>query len=164
MEFRWEYRDYAIQNRGQGLIRIAPPDSARLDLLTDGGLVPAPAILIGAGPIWSPVGDAITSILPSPEMVWAAVGRLAVPAAPDSTKQVSDGVVHVEIGTAPTWRVTFDGARLSSLIRADGRKVLERVTRSGDSAVTYVRGRSTLRITDVRITNSIPFDSEIWRR
>jgi hypothetical protein len=164
MEFRWEYRDYSVRSGGQGLIRLAGPDSARLDLLTDGGFLPAPAILIGSGPIWSPVGESMTGMLPAAELVWAAVGRLAVPAARDTVKRVSEGIVHVEIGSGPTWRATFDRNRLASLVRAEGRRVTARVTRAADGSVTYVRGRSTLTITEVRVINAEPFDPEIWRR
>jgi hypothetical protein len=120
------------------------------------------AVLIGGGPICSPQGEAVLDIIPSPEMSWAAVGRLALPNVGDTIKRVSEGILRADIGTNPKWRVTFDGARLAVLEKAEGRKVVERVTRGTDGTVTYVRGRRRLAITEVREENA-QFSADIWR-
>ena len=45
--FRWRYAEGEAGARGEGVARIAPPDSARLDLFLDGGLGGTHARIIG---------------------------------------------------------------------------------------------------------------------
>ncbi|MDB4872301.1 MAG: hypothetical protein JWL97_3305, partial [Gemmatimonadales bacterium] len=45
--FRWDYQEGDIAARGDGSIRTAAPDSARLDFFLGGGLGAGGAILIG---------------------------------------------------------------------------------------------------------------------
>ena len=45
--FRWDYIDQALAAKGEGVARIASPDSVRLDFFLDGGLGGGYAIVIG---------------------------------------------------------------------------------------------------------------------
>src|SRR5438270_10522030 len=45
--FDWELQDRELSGRGEGVARIAGPDSARLDLFLAGGFGGAVAVLIG---------------------------------------------------------------------------------------------------------------------
>ena len=162
--FRWEYVDQAIAAKGEGAARIAPPDSVRLDFFLDGGLGGGFALVIRDS-VSAPGGDDVRRYLPPVALLWAALGRLALPASSDTVAKVDGGTLRADIGSNPTWRVTFVNDRLTRLERiVDGRRV-EWVSRSG-AEVRYQNERSSRSLT-LRISSTDevpPFDPEIWRR
>lgn len=164
MLFRWEFRDGDVLARGDGVARVAAPDSVRLDLFLDGGLGGGYAVVIG-DEIFAPGGDAIRRYLPPAPLLWASLGRLAVPHAADTTARVDGEVLRADIGSSPTWRVTFDGPRLARLERIEDGRLVESVERRGGGAVRYERPLSqrvlTLDITGTEKTSN--FDAAIWR-
>ena len=163
--FRWDYVDQALAAKGEGVARIAAPDSVRLDFYLDGGLGGGFAIVVGDS-ISTPGGDQVRRYLPPVALLWAVLGRLAVPAATDTVAKVDGEVLRADIGRNPVWRVTFVGDQLTRLERiVDGRR-LEWVARTGTD-IRYQNERSarslTLKIT--KSTNDVaPFDPAIWRR
>ena len=162
--FKWELRDGDMTARGDGVARIASPDSVRLDFFLDGGLGGGYAIVIGDS-ISTPGGDQVRRYLPPVALLWAALGRLAVPTVPDTVAKVDGGTLRADIGHDPAWRVTFVGDRLTRLERiVDGRR-LEWVARDG-ADIRYQNERSARSLT-LKISSSNdapPFDSAIWRR
>ena len=163
--FDWRVREGLLSASGEGAARIAPPDSARLDLFLANGFGSSHAILIG-DTLYAPGGDRIRQMLPPPALLWASVGRLAVPAAADTTARVTGDTLRADIGRDPVWRVTFVGDRLARLERIESGRVAEWIARSLEGTVEYEHiqtGRSLrLRITR---TEEVPeFDASIWRR
>jgi hypothetical protein len=162
--FRWEYVDQALAAKGEGVARVASPDSVRMDFYLDAGLGGGYAIVIGDS-ISTPGGDQVRRYLPPVALLWAALGRLAVPALPDTVAKVDEGALRADIGRNPAWRVTFVGDRLSRLERiVDGRR-LEWVSRDG-ADIRYQNERSSRSLT-LKISSSNeapPFDPAIWRR
>jgi hypothetical protein len=162
--FRWDYVDQALAAKGEGVARIASPDSVRLDFFLDGGLGGGFAILIGDS-LTTPGGDDVRRYLPPVPLLWATLGRLQVPSVADTSATVDGGAVRADIGRNPTWRVTFVSERLTRLERiVDGRR-LEWVSRAGTD-VRYQNERSSRSLSlKVTSTNEVaPFDSDIWRR
>ena len=162
--FRWEYNEDAIVARGEGVARLAAPDSARLDFFADGGFGSGYALLFGDRVV-APGGDLVRSMLPSPPMLWAAVGRLAVPAANDTVATVDGGVLRADIGRDPRWRVTITDGRLTALEHLENMRVSESVVRGSDGSVRYTnpKSRRMLRITITREETVPGFDASIWR-
>ena len=162
--FRWEYVDQALAAKGEGVARVASPDSVRLDFYLDGGLGGGYAIVL-ADSISTPGGDQVRRYLPPVALLWAVLGRLAVPQASDTVAKVDGDALRADIGRDPVWRVTFVADHLTRLERiVDGRR-LEWVSRTG-SDVRYQNERSSRSLT-LRITSTDeapPFDPEIWRR
>lgn len=162
--FRWEYVDLALAAKGEGVARIAAPDSVRLDFFLDGGLGGGFAILIGDS-LTTPGGDDVRRYLPPVPLLWATLGRLRVPSVADTSATVDGDAMRADIGRNPTWRVTFVVDRLTRLERiVDGRR-LEWVSRTGTD-VRYQNERSS-RSLSLKITSTdeaAAFDSEIWRR
>jgi hypothetical protein len=162
--FRWEYVDQALAAKGEGVARISAPDSVRLDFFLDGGLGNGFAIVIGDS-VSTPGGDDVRRYLPPVSLLWAALGRLAVPALPDTVAKVDGDALRADIGRNPSWRVTFVADRLTRLDRiVDGRR-LEWVTRNG-AEVRYQNERSSRSLT-LRISSTDevpPFDPATWRR
>ncbi len=162
MVFDWEFEQGDSRLRGEGVIRLAPPDSARLDLFLGGGYGSGAATLIGDS-LRAPVVDAARRLIPPPPMLWAALGRLAIPAASDTTVRVDGSTVRADIGDGPIWRVEFHGTRLARLERIDDGRVNDFVHRREREVIYKAfspRSKLTLRITrDEPVT---AFDAKIW--
>src|SRR5687767_2705671 len=94
--FRWDYSEDIIFARGEGVARMVAPDSARLDFFVDGGFGSGHALLFGDR-IVTPGGDLVEGMLPSAPMLWAAIGRLAIPGARDTVVTVDGGVLRADI-------------------------------------------------------------------
>ena len=163
--FNWELRDPEFHARGEGVARIAPPDSARLDFFVGGGLGGGRAVLIGQS-VRAPGGDLVRRLIPPPPMLWAAFGRLALPPAADTTVRLEDGVLRADVGAPPAWRVTFRGDTLLRLDRVSGDRVAEWVERLSTDRVRYrhetARRELTLLVQRV-VEETSPFDASIWR-
>ena len=126
--FRWDYEENALITRGEGAARIASPDSARVDLFLNGGIQVGRAILIGNS-IRATNQAQVERFLPPPPMMWAAFGRLAIPALPDTVVTMEGDVLHADIGRPAQWRVTIANDRVMKLARIDGGRIVEVVTR-----------------------------------
>jgi len=164
LTFRWEFIQDPMVARGEGVARLTAPDSARLDFFIDGGFGSGYALVFGER-IVAPGGDLVRDMLPSAPMLWAAVGRLAVPPAIDTAATVDAGVLRADIGRDPRWRATIEGGRLTMLEHVEDGKVSESVVRSAEGVVRYTnrRARRTLRITVTREETVPGFDASIWR-
>jgi hypothetical protein len=163
--FTWEMRDPDFHVRGEGVARLASPDSARLDFFIGGGLGGGHAVLIGQS-VRAPGGDLVRRLIPPAPLLWAALGRLAVPPARDTTIRVDDGMLRADVGAPPAWRVTFRGDTLLRLDRVSRERVAEWVDRSSPDRVRYrhesARRELTLVVQRV-VEETLPFDATIWR-
>jgi len=163
--FKWDYREQeGFSARGEGVARIVAPDSARMDFFVDGGFGGGWAILIG-DQLTIPGPDFVRRFIPPAPMLWATLGRLTVPAARDTTARVVGDTLRADIGTDPTWRVTFVGPRLSRVERIDGGRIQEWVTRDGET-LRYENesAHRTLTLHIERTEEVSGFDSSIWKR
>jgi hypothetical protein len=176
VRFHWRYRDLDGAASGDGAARVAPPDSARLDFVLSGP--------IGGGGYALLLGDTLVApgsakggakrYLPATPLLWAALGRLAVPAAPDTVVRVDGDTIRADIGgtsgvegDGTTWRVTFADGQLTSLARLSGGRVRERLIRDLRQArVRYenLDARRSLTLTQVRSESVPEFDADVWRR
>ncbi|MEJ7813074.1 MAG: hypothetical protein WKG32_21860 [Gemmatimonadaceae bacterium] len=162
--FTWQYADADVQFRGDGVARVAAPDSVRLDLFLAGGLGGGRAFLIGDD-LRLPDGEMLARLLPPPPLLWAALGRLSVPSASDTLVRVDGDTLRADIGRGPTWRSAFVGGDLRRLERIADKRVHEWVARTAVGDVRYQRpvGRRSLEITVVRTEALARLDATIWR-
>lgn len=160
--FNWDYEDADLTGRGEGAARIAPPDSARVDLFLGGGMGGA-AALVG-DTLRTPGIDLIKRYLPPPAMLWAGLGRLTVPALPDTVVRSEGDVVRADIGRPAAWRVTVKHGELIRLDRISDGRVVEWVTRDSTGSLEYqvpsARRRLTIKVTQTRKVGG--FDSSIF--
>ena len=86
--FKWELRDGDMSARGDGVARVASPDSVRLDLFLGGGFGGGAAVLIGDS-LRAPGPDLVRKAIPPRALLWAALGRFEIPAQPDTVVRVA---------------------------------------------------------------------------
>ncbi len=162
--FRWDYEENSLFTHGEGAIRAAAPDSARVDLFLVGGVAAGHAILIGDS-LRGANADQIRRVLPPPPMMWAALGRLVVPALLDTVITTEGETLRADIGRPATWRVTIKGNRLMQLARLNGGRIAEVVTRDDGGRLLYeVPGRRKLWLGIIRDEEVPAFDAAIWTR
>ena len=70
-------------------------------------------------------------LVPSRPLLWAALGRVDLPAERDTVVRVDGGTLRADIGSPVHWRATFRGDTLTRLERVDGGRLQEWVERTG---------------------------------
>jgi hypothetical protein len=160
--FRWDYQEGDIAARGDGSIRTAAPDSARLDFFLGGGLGAGGAILIGDS-LRTPHADLARRYIPPAPLMWAALGRLAIPPLADTVVRVDGELTRADIGRPLQWRVAIRGDTLVELDHVSDGKITESLTRGANGTLTFhVPGaRRTLQLTIIREEPG-SFDASIW--
>jgi hypothetical protein len=166
--FNWELDDREMSGRGEGAARIAAPDTARFDFVLAGGYGSGAAVLIDDGVQTPPNitgGDLIRRLIPSPPLLWAALGRTALPNLPDTVIRVEGGTLRADVGSPVAWRLTFHGDTLVRAERVNGGRVAEWVERSDSAHIRYRNegSRRSLRLTITRSDEVPGFDASIWR-
>lgn len=177
--FTWTYTDDTFNANGDGVLRIAPPNRARLDFFLKNGMSGGYAILID-DTLHVPGPDMARRFLPPPPLLWGALGRLALPAAADTAARVDGDTLRVDLGTlrgadaskaaGQAWRLAFAGTVLSRVERIDDGRRIEWMSRrrneQGQWAIQYLhesaRRRLTLNVNDTTVVDG--FDDAIFRR
>jgi hypothetical protein len=162
--FDWSYREKVFSGHGQGVARIAPPDTARVDFFLENGAAAGYVILIGDS-LSVPEQEEVRRYLPPVPLLWASLGRLAV-SGRDTVAKVDGDTLRVDIGPDPVWRAAFAGNAIARLERIHRGRVEEVVTRPDSFRVSYrhTPARRTLRLTVLKRFEERPFDEAIWRR
>ena len=160
--FKWDYQEGDMAARGDGSIRTAAPDSARLDFFLGGGLGGGGAVLIGDS-LRTPRADLVRRYVPPPPLMWAALGRLAIPPLPDTVVRVDGELTRADIGRPLQWRVAIKGDTLVELDHVSDGKITASLTRGANGTLTFRApgARRTLRLTIIREAPG-SFDASIW--
>lgn len=161
--FDWKYEDPDIHASGDGALRAAWPDSARLDLFIGGGMGAGGAVLIG-DQLRAPGPDALRRMIPPPPLLWAALGRLAVPPAADTTARLDGDTLRADIGRGDVWRVTIAAGALRRLERISDGRIIQSVVRADDRHVRYfdAASRRSLELVITSVDSNADFDASIW--
>jgi hypothetical protein len=165
IHFDWSFRDESFILAGEGVARLAPPDSVRLDLFSRSGELVSVLALVGDS-VRVPGGtpDVVKSLLPSPPMLWAALGALMVAPQADTVVRVDGDTLRADIGRAPVWRAAFVGGRLVRLDAARAGRLRESLWRPDSAHIRYLSRTADreLRLTIVRQEDVRSFDATIW--
>jgi hypothetical protein len=161
--FKWEFQEGDIAARGDGSVRTAAPDSARLDFFLGGGMGAGAALLIGDS-LRSPNPGLAHRYIPPTPMMWAALGRLAIPALADTVVRMDGDILRADIGRPIQWRVGIRADTLISLQHISDGKIIESVTRQANNEVVYEKPGSRRRL-GITVLREQPgsFDATIWR-
>lgn len=179
MAFTWKYKDDTFEANGDGVVRVASPGRARLDFFLKNGMGGGMAILVGDS-LTIPGIDLVRRFLPPVPLLWATLGRLAVPPTTDTIARMAGDTLRADLGElhgsdaarsgARAWRVAFAGKILVRVDRIEDGKVVEWVSRTSESNGTgelrYVneKGRRSLSISVTDTRTAEAFDEAIWRR
>lgn len=160
--FKWDYQEGEIAARGDGSIRTAAPDSARLDFFLGGGLGAGAAILIGDS-LRSPHAELARRYIPPSPMMWAALGRLAIPALKDTVVRIDGDILRADVGNPAQWRVAIRGDTLVGLEHISSGKITESFSRGANGVLNYEApgARRKLSLTVLREQPG-SFDATIW--
>jgi hypothetical protein len=160
--FKWDYQEGDIAARGDGSVRTAAPDSARLDFFLGGGLGAGAAVLIRDS-LRSPHAELARRYIPPSPMMWAALGRLAIPALPDTVVRIDGDLLRADVGHPAQWRVTIRGDTLVALEHISDGKITESIARGAGGVLTY-RAPGARRRLELTILRDEPgsFDASIW--
>jgi hypothetical protein len=144
-------------------VRTAAPDSARLDFFLGGGLGAGAAVLIGDS-LRAPNAQLARRYIPPTPMMWAALGRLAIPALADTVVRVDGALLRADVGNPVQWRVAIRADSLVSLEHISGGKITESLSREANGALVYQAPGARRRLS-LTILREQPgsFDDSIWR-
>jgi hypothetical protein len=135
-----------------------------VDLFLGGGFgAAAAAILVGDSLIVPPGARGLDLIPPAP-LLWAALGRLALPAISDTVIRVSGDTLRASLGAPVQWRITAVGGQLTRVERVAGDRIVEWVDRNPGRRLRYeLSGRRSL-VLDIETQHPVaPFDASVWR-
>ena len=161
--FTWSLDDRDMAGRGEGVARVAGPDSVRLDFFLAGGMGSGAAILIGDS-LRTPGGDMARRFVPPAPLLWAALGRVALPNLPDTVIRKDGATLRADIGRPVTYRLTFRNDSLVRAERVSGNRVAEWVERSPARMEYRDEGaRRSLQLVITKTDHPPGFDAAIWR-
>ncbi|WP_434480615.1 hypothetical protein [Gemmatimonas sp.] len=179
LRFTWSYKDETFEATGDGAVRRLGPDRARLDFFLRNGMAGGYAILVGDS-LTVPGIDLVKRMLPPVPLLWASLGRLALPATPDTVARIDGDTLRADLGAlrgrdaagadGRAWRVAFAGTALARVERIEGGKVIEWMSRTvaQDSPLrlqyVHERGKRRLAIAVTDTTIVEGFNDAIWRR
>jgi hypothetical protein len=160
--FKWDYQEGDVAARGDGSVRTAAPDSARLDFFLGGGLGAGAAVLIGDS-LRSPNSTLARRYIPPSPMMWAALGRLAIPPLQDTVVRLDGDLLRADVGRPVQWRVAIRGDTLVGLEHISAGKITESLTRAPNGAVVYEASGARRRL-QLTILRNEPgsFNASIW--
>ncbi len=179
LRFTWSYQDETFEANGDGVVRAMAPDRARLDFFLKNGMAGGYAILVGDS-LTVPGIDLVRRFLPPVPLLWATLGRLAVPSTRDTVARIEGDTLRADLGVLErgdasqadgrAWRVAFAGTTLVRVARIENRKVVEWITRqrgaTGQWELRYVHERAKRRLR-ISVTDTLSvegFDEAIWRK
>jgi hypothetical protein len=169
--FGWSLDEAGSRFSGRGVARYQAPDRFRLDLFGPRGESYLAAALVGETPR-VPASVTERFRLPSPALLWAAVGVVRPPSSARLASATDEGgrvTVRYDLGAEGTLEYRARGGRLESLRRLKGSAVQEslELERAADGAVRSARYRDwpalrNLNLTLESSTDAATFSDDVW--
>lgn len=169
--FAWALDEAGSRFNGRGVARYAAPDRFRLDLFSPRGDSFLAAALVDETPRVPPQVEQKFR-LPSPALLWAAVGVVRPGSSARLVSATDEGgrvTVRYDLGDAGTLEYRAHGGRLDSVRRTKGGGVQETVDLDRDAAGALKAARyrdqaayRTLNLTLESSTDVASFPSDVW--
>jgi hypothetical protein len=94
IRFRWQLRDDQGAAGGRGRVRLALPDSVRLDITGPLGSGRAAAFVSGDTALWAEPADDVKRLVPNYPLFWALLGVARAPAPGTTVRGYDDLTLH----------------------------------------------------------------------
>ena len=161
--FDWEYSDVDMKGKGNGVARVASPDSGRLDFFLAGGFAGGAAVLIRDS-LQLPGIDLFRRLIPPPPLLWAVLGRSAFPVTRDTAVRREGELLRADLGRPVQWRATFRADSLVRLEHVEGDRVMEWIEHLPERRIEYRQeaARRSLKLQITRVESIEGFDASIW--
>jgi hypothetical protein len=161
--FDWEYSDVDMNGKGNGVARVASPDSGRLDFFLAGGFAGGAAVLIRDS-LQLPGIDMFRRLIPPPTLLWAVLGRSAFPVTRDTAVRREGELLRADLGKPVQWRATFRSDSLVRLEHVEGDRVMEWIEHLPERRIEYRQeaARRSLKLQITRVESVEGFDASIW--
>lgn len=125
LRFKWTYRDDQRSGGGRGTLRLAPPDSMRIDWASALNIRSGAAVVIGDSLRWAePREDYPSANAQAIQLVWSALGIVRLPDSGTATSGMRDS-------TGAAWRYTRDRDTVSFRLTATPRTLQGEWRRGG---------------------------------
>lgn len=146
--FKWLLRDERGSAGGRGSVRVAPPDSLRLDVAGPFGGGAASAVVVGDYPLWTDPPDAISRLVPNYPLMWAMFGIARMPPGGVELRGLENGATQAwqyagSVDTVEYARMMGDPRRLIAEVRQAG-KLIGRVETTLAPDETPLKARLTV--------------------
>lgn len=180
IRFRWKYSDGDKDYAGRAAVRIAPPDSLRIDYAGPFNWGAGAAVVVGDSTLWADPEKNFRSLVPAVRMLWAGLGIVRPPAA--GAAVFGDGQAQAADSNARIWRFvqgddTLDYRLASGRVRvleaewrangkvfARSRAELDVRAMPGSARIDFPEGRARFEFTVGAVDTAAVFDSTTWRR
>lgn len=169
--FSWQLDEAGARLNGRGVLRVQPSERLRLDLFGPRGETYLAAALVGEE-ARVPAAVAERFPLPSPSLLWGAVGVVRPPAGASLLAASNDGeatLVRFQTADGSTLEFRTRGGRLDAVRRLERGGVRESIQLSytDDGALRRTEYRDwaayrTLTLTPESSTNVASFPEETW--
>ena len=174
LRFKWKYRDDRQSGGGRGTLRIAPPDSMRVDWAAYLNIKTGAAVVIGDSLRWAdPKEDSSSSMAQAIQLVWTALGIVRPPDAGVATFGARDS-------TGAAWRyirdrdtVAFRLAGTPRTLQGEWRRGGKVIARSRTqlaagglpqgTRVDVPERSARFEITFVAVDSTVQFPPVLWR-
>jgi hypothetical protein len=174
LRFKWTYRDDQRSGGGRGTLRIAPPDSMRVDWASALNIRSGAAVVIGDSLRWAdPKEDYPSSISQAIQLVWAALGIVRPPDSGVASFGMRDstGAVWRYIRDRDTVAFRFTGAprtlqgewRRGGKVMARSRTQLAAGGLPQGTRVDVPERWARFEITFVAVDSTAQFAPALWR-
>ena len=179
IRFRWKYRDAGKSYAGRAAVRIAPPDSLRIDYAGPFNWGAGAAFVVGDTTVWADPEKNFRSLVPAVRMLWAGLGIVRPPAVGAAVFGI---VSSPGVDSARIWRFVQGEDTLDYRLARGGARVLEAewrrqgkvVARSraeldvrampASARIDFPEGPARFEFTVGSVDTTVVFDSATWRR
>jgi len=175
LRFRWRYRDEQRSGGGRGTVRVAPPDSVRVDWATSLNIKTGAAVVVGDSLQWAdPKEDYPSSVTSAVQLVWTALGVVRPPGAAAAVFGASDSIRvvwrYAEEHDTLDFRRSLGGSRTletewrrDGTVMARGRTVLGPGGLPESARIDVPKRSARFELTFVAVDSAATFAPALWR-
>ncbi len=175
LRFKWRYRDERVSGGGRGTVRMAPPDSVRVDWATSFNIKTGAAVVVGDSLRWADPKDQFSSsVAQALQLVWTALGVVRPPLAGAAVSGARDSarVVwrHAELRDTVDYRLVIAVPRtLEAEWRREGRVMARSRTVLGPAGlpqsvrIEVPERPARFDLTFVAVDTTATFPPALWR-